>query len=190
LWVRQGLEIGEELQLSLIESLLEVAKEFLAEQSGKDSNGEKKSLSAGHPLAAVCGQSASGNDAVQVGMMEQGLSPGMQHGKEADGSSEMFRVGGDGTEGFRSRAEEDGIEYFLVLKCHGGDFFGNRKDDVIIRSGKQLSHARVESLCFGKGLAFWAVAIAARNGELTITCVMGSIWLWGVRYEKEEFGRL
>ena len=39
LWMSQGLEIGEELQLSLGKSLLEVAEEFLAEQSGKDSNG-------------------------------------------------------------------------------------------------------------------------------------------------------
>ena len=85
----------------------------------------------------------------------------MQHGKEADFGSEVFRVGSDGTQGFRSRAKEDGIENFLVLECHGGDFFRNGKDDVIIRSGKQLSHARVEPLCFGKGLAFWAMAISA-----------------------------
>ena len=41
----------------------------------------------------------------------------MQHGKEADFGSEVFRVGGDGTQGFRSRTEEDGIENLLVLKC-------------------------------------------------------------------------
>lgn len=38
LWLSQGLEIGEELQFSLLESLLEVEEEFLAEQSGKDSH--------------------------------------------------------------------------------------------------------------------------------------------------------
>ena len=103
-----------------------------------------------------------------MGVMQQGLSPGMQHGKEADGSSEMFRVGSDGTQCFRSRAKKNGIENFLVLKCHGGELFGNSKDDVIIRSGKQLGHARFEPLCLGKGLAFRAVAIAAAVIGITL----------------------
>jgi hypothetical protein len=92
----------------------------------------------------------------------------MQHRKETDVGTEMFRVGGDGTEGFRSRAKENGIENFLVLKRHGGNFFGNSKDDVIISIGKQLSHARFEPLCLGKALAFGAVAIAAAVIGITL----------------------
>lgn len=168
LWIGQGLEIGEELQLSLLKSLLEVAKEFLAEQSGKDSDGKKESLPAGYPLTGVCGQSASGNDAVQVRVKQQGLGPAMQHGKETDFGSEMFRVGSDGTQGFRSRAKKDGVENFLVLECHGADLFGNSKDNMIIGCGKQLGHARLEPLCFGKGLAFGAVAIAAAVIGITL----------------------
>ena len=49
----QGLEIGEELQISLLKSLLEVVEEFLAEQSGKDSDREEESLPAGYPLTEV-----------------------------------------------------------------------------------------------------------------------------------------
>jgi len=114
LGISQGLEIGEELQLPLVKSLLEVVEEFLAKQSGKDSDGKKESLTAGYPLAAVFGQSASGNDTVQVRVKQQGLSPAMQHGKETDVGSEMFRVGSDGTQGFRCRTEEDGNrEIFL-----------------------------------------------------------------------------
>jgi hypothetical protein len=32
----------------------------------------------------------------------------------------------------------------------------------------------------GVGLAFWAMPVSTGTGELTITCLMGSIWLWGV----------
>ena len=46
LWIRQWLEIGEELQFSLLKGLLEVVEEFLTEQSGKDSDGKKESLTA------------------------------------------------------------------------------------------------------------------------------------------------
>ena len=98
---------------------------------------------------------------MQVGVKQQGLRPAVQYGKEADVGSEMFRIGGDGTQGFRSRAKENGIENFLVLKYYRGDFFGNSKDDVIISSGKQLRHACFKPLGFGKGLAFRAVSIAA-----------------------------
>src|SRR5208337_4219202 len=89
LGIGQGLEIGEKLKLSLVKSLLEVVKEFLAKQSGKDSDGKKESLTAGYPLTIVWGKSASGNDTVQVRVKQQGLSPAMQHGKETDVGSEM-----------------------------------------------------------------------------------------------------
>jgi hypothetical protein len=38
----------------------------------------------------------------------------------------------------------------------------------------------LQPLSFSEGLTLRTVPIPARNGELTITCVMGSIWLWGV----------
>lgn len=66
----------------------------------------------------------------------------MQHGKEADFSSEMFRVGGDGAEGFRACPEEDAVDHAFVLKGHGGNLIRNGKDEVIIGNGKQLGHAR------------------------------------------------
>jgi len=80
----------------VVESLPEVEEEFLTEQARKDANGEKESLPAGNPSAVIRGQSACRNDAVQVWMIQQGLSPTMQHGKKTDFSSEVFRVGGDG----------------------------------------------------------------------------------------------
>ena len=57
---------------------------------------------------------------------------------------------------------------FIVTGHQGGNFFGNSKDNVIIRSGKQLGHARFEPLCFGKGLAFRAVAVAAAVVGITL----------------------
>jgi len=88
--VGQGLEIGKEEQLSLLKGLLEVAEEFLTEQSREDSNGQKEALPAGYPLAVVWGQPTSGDDTVQVGVMQQGLIPGVQHGREADFSRNVL----------------------------------------------------------------------------------------------------
>jgi hypothetical protein len=78
--------------LSLLKSLLEIVEEFLAEQSGKDSDGEKESHPAGYPLTAVGGKAASGDDIVQVRVKQQGLSPAMQHGKDKTTLVEITRI--------------------------------------------------------------------------------------------------
>jgi hypothetical protein len=56
-----------------------------------------------------------------------------------------------------------------------------RKDDVEVRNGQQFGRARRQPFCAGVPLALGAVPIAACNGELSITCIMGSVLLWGVR---------
>jgi hypothetical protein len=43
-----------------------------------------------------------------------------------------------------------------------------------ILDGQQLGLAVFEPLRAGEGLAFWTVPISAGNGELSITCLMGS----------------
>jgi len=50
----------------------------------------------------------------------------------------------------------------------------NRKNDVYVVDGKQFLTASGEPLVAGVGLALGAVPGAAGNGDLTITCLMGS----------------
>jgi hypothetical protein len=57
---------------------------------------EEGILPAGNPAGAIGGQAAAGHDAMQVRMKMQVLTPGVQHGKEADGGTEMPGIGGDG----------------------------------------------------------------------------------------------
>jgi len=92
-------------------------------------------------------------------MMEQGLSPSVQHGEEADVRSDVFRIGGNGMEGFRGCPKKDGVDDTFVLKGHGCDFIGNGKDDMIIGNGKQFGHARPDPFRFGERLALGAVAV-------------------------------
>ena len=58
--------------------------------------------------------------------MQQGLAPGVQHGKETDLGSEVLGIGRDGTESFCCRPEENGVDEFLILKCHRSHLFGER----------------------------------------------------------------
>jgi hypothetical protein len=43
-----------------------------------------------------------------------------------------------------------------------------------IRGGQELATARLQPLVAGVGLALGTVSVAARNGVLSITCLMGS----------------
>src|ERR1700693_412663 len=49
--------------------------------------GEEEGLAGGMPGGAVIGQSAAGNQAMNVRMEDEPLRPGMQHGQHADGAA-------------------------------------------------------------------------------------------------------
>ena len=49
------------------------------------------------------------------------VSPGVQHGEEADLRAQMLRVGGDGAQRLRRRPEQDVVDHGLVLERDDGD---------------------------------------------------------------------
>ena len=67
--------------------------------------------------------------------MHQRLSPGVEHGEEADLGAEMPRIGGDGAEGLRRRAEQRPVDDRFVLEGHGREGVGDGADDVQILAG-------------------------------------------------------
>ena len=50
-----------------------------------------------------------------MGMVHQRLAPGVQHGDEADLSTEMVGVGSDGPEGSGGGSEQGAVDLALVL---------------------------------------------------------------------------
>src|ERR1700728_85795 len=99
---------------------------------------------------------------MQVRMKMQVLTPGVQHGKEADGSAEVSGVSGDGEQSFRSCLKQDGIDLSRVLKCQAADLLREREHDVEVRNRQQLRLPIGEPLGAGRGLALGAVAITTR----------------------------
>ena len=123
---------------------------------------EERILAASDPAGAIGGESAAGHDAMQVRMKMQVLTPGVQHGKKADGSAEMSGIGGNGEQSFRSSLKQDGIDLSWVLKRKAADLLGERERDVEVGNGQQLCLPVGEPLGAGRGLALGAVAIATR----------------------------
>ena len=58
---------------------------------------------------------------MNVRMVQQVLSPGVQHTKEANLRAQMLRIGGDGAQRLRRRPEQDIVDHGLVLERDGVD---------------------------------------------------------------------
>ncbi len=99
---------------------------------------------------------------MNVRVMQQILSPGVQHSEEADLRTEMLRVGGDDAQRLRRRPEQVIVDHSLVLKCDGGDQILHGEHHVEIGHIEQLGLTVLRPLRPRQTLALGAVAIAAR----------------------------
>jgi hypothetical protein len=94
-------------------------------------------------------------------MKEQILPPGVKDAEKANFSAKMFGIGGYCAQRFCRRLEENVVDFFLVLKCNGGNLFRHSKDDVKIVTIKQFRLPVLYPLCARQALTFWAMSIAA-----------------------------
>jgi hypothetical protein len=82
-------------QLSLGVEFTEALDEFAAEDAAENFYGQKEAGLCGDPLLAVGTQAAGRDDAVNMGMVQQLLIPGVQHTEEPDLRTQVFGIGGD-----------------------------------------------------------------------------------------------
>ena len=110
-------------------------------QPAEDAHRQEETISAGGPSKLVAGDSSTGDDAVHVGVVEQGLAPGVKNGQEADVCTEVLGILGDGEQGLRGGMEEQAVAQTLVLQGDGRQLVGEREDDVKVRDIEELALA-------------------------------------------------
>ena len=96
-----------------------------------------------------------------MGMVHQGLAPGVQHGDAADSSAEMLRVGGDGPEASCGGSEQGAVDFALVVQRQRRQLCRQGEDDVEIGDRQQILAAVFQPLGALLRLALRTVAIAA-----------------------------
>ena len=79
-------------------------------------------------------------------VLRQSLSPGVQHGEEADLCAEMIGIGGDGAQRLGRRAEQDVVDHGLVLERDVGDLGRHGEHDVEIRHVAAVPPARPRAI--------------------------------------------
>src|SRR5260370_11116092 len=92
----------------------------------------------------------------------------------------MLGVRRDGQQRLGHCPEEDAVDYPGILQRQAGDLLRQGKHHVEILYRQQLGLPIGQPLGAGRGLTLRATPVPTSNGELTITCLMGSNSLWGV----------
>ena len=115
-------ESSMELQAAVSECGAEARHELAPEEAAEDAHGQEEARPAGLPGVSVVGQAASGDDTVHMGMMDEGLTPGVEDDEEAEACAEVARVGGDLLEGPGDRVEQEVVDDLRALegeRCEG-----------------------------------------------------------------------
>jgi len=83
--------VGEEAEVAdaVIEGRLQAGDELAAEHAPQYGDGKEEARVGSNPSTMIAGESAGGNDRVDMGMQLEFLVPGMKHAEEADLGSEM-----------------------------------------------------------------------------------------------------
>ena len=93
-------------------------------------------------------------------MVNQGLTPGMQDGEEANFGSQVFRVSADRAQGVGGGSEEQVVNECLILIRDGGDFLRESEDDVKVGTRQELGLSVFNPLRACERLTLRAVSIA------------------------------
>jgi len=104
----------KEGQLVGLVAFFKIIEELILEELRQDPNRKEESLSTGNPALFLRGQTTAGDDTMNMGMVHEILSPGVNNSDEADVGAETLGVPGQFQKGLGDRAKEKVIEGFAV----------------------------------------------------------------------------
>ena len=93
--------------------------------------------------------------------MQQVLSPGVQHGEEAELTAEVLRIGRDSEQSLGGGAEENAVDHRGVIKRDAGNLFRHGEDHVKIFHRQQFGLAAFQPFCPFRVLTLGAMPVAA-----------------------------
>jgi len=88
-------EFSGQVQLTALEGRLQAGNELAAKHAPQYGDGKEEARVGSNPATVIAGESAGGNDTVDMGMKLDFLIPGMEHAEEADLGAEMGGVSCD-----------------------------------------------------------------------------------------------
>ena len=92
LGIGERCEFSGQVQLTALEGRLQTSDELATEHAPQYGDGKEEARVGSNPTGVIAGESAGGNDTVDMGMKLEFLVPGMEHAEEADLGTEMSAV--------------------------------------------------------------------------------------------------
>jgi len=151
-----------ESNLALFESALQSGSKFALEHAAEHFHRKKEGIPRLDPVLAVEGQSSRGNDAVDVRVVFQFLSPGMENAEESDLGAKMFGITSDLDQRLSTGTEQQVIEHSLVLECKRRQQTRESEYHMNVARGEEFLTARLDPTFPGVGLALGTMPIPAR----------------------------
>ncbi len=148
-------------ELILIAKRIQICDELPPEEPRHNFDWKEEAVPARSPFAAVSGQSAAGDDVVDMRMIHEILSPRVQDAYKPDLSTETLRVFRKLRQGFRYGLEQGSIEDFLIPEDEGVQQIGDGEDDVEVRYREEILSPGFDPLLLFQELAFRAVPVSA-----------------------------
>jgi len=161
-WLSKMSESATKGELAALVRPPELFTEEAAKETRENSHGEKEVLTTTDPALTVEGETAAGDHAMQVWVMEQILAPGMEHGQKADLGAEVFGIKGNSGERLRSGRKENVVDGALVLQGEMGQLLRECKDNMEVLNWQQVRQTVFEPTRLSERLTLGTVPIAAR----------------------------
>ena len=94
-WLRQVGCRAKATELSFFISLQEEGQHLAPEEAAEYAYRQEEARSAGNPTGMIEGEAPGGDETMQVRMVPQVLTPGVEYGEHSDACTEMARISGD-----------------------------------------------------------------------------------------------
>ena len=120
-----------------------------AEDAGERADGEEESTSAANPTPASEVESSGGDDAVQVDVEREILSPGVEHGDDGGLGAEVSSVPGELEQGAGGGLKEQPVDEPRTMDRDAIEPMGKREDYVEVVHGEELLRTCVEPSFLG-----------------------------------------
>ena len=160
--VLELLELTMEAELAALAGNSKMMQELATKQRAENAHRKEEAWPTGDPSGAVAGESSAGNEAVNVGMVFEGLAPGVQDGKDADLRTQVLRVPRNRAQCLRRSSKQNVVDHLLILQSDARKLVRDREDDMEVLDGQDLLLSLggpIGSRCL---LALGAVSIPAR----------------------------
>ena len=136
-------DLGEECGLVPGQGLFEA----VAKTRGQDGLRQEIVLAFGtDPAQVIGGESAGGDDAVDMGMETQVAGPGLKDGEQAEFGSEILMGAADVLQRAGAVAQQEGVADFLMRADEGAQLCGDSEGDQIIRHWEESAPLALEPL--------------------------------------------